>query len=139
MNALITNIADQRSEELRKRAEGRRRTGRRRTRSRHPAPAFAQELSIRRLGGADGEALERLAGRDSAETPDGEVLGAELDGRLIAAVSLDTGELVADPFTPTDEARSLLELRLAQLSASRGLRHAIRRHGFHLTARERRV
>jgi hypothetical protein len=140
MNALITNIADQRREELRKQAEGHRRSGRRRRqrRSARPAPALAQELSIHRLGDADRNALERLAGLDSAETPRGEVLGAELDGRLIAAVALETGDLVADPFTPTDQARSLLELRIAQLSRSHGARHAIRRHGFHLRAAQRR-
>ncbi len=130
MNALITSIAKQRTEDLHKHAERRRRA--RRVRARRAAPAFAQELSLRRLGAADDEALERLAERDSAETPRGDVLGAELEGHLIAAVSLDSGELVADPFTRTEPARSLLELRVKQLGVRRprrGYRLAVPKTG----------
>ena len=95
------------------------------TLSRRARPPAPEHVSIRRLGDADSEALDRVAGRDSAERPAGDVLGAELDGRLIAALSITTGEVVADPFTRTDAARSMLLLRAAQLRAS----HAGDGHG----------
>ena len=53
------------------------------------------------------------------------MLGAEIAGRLVAAVSLTGDERLADPFTPTAEARTLLELRAAQLrAAGRGRQQA---------------
>ena len=120
MNALMINLAEQRSKDLRDLAASRRSTrGRRRRQSAGPAAMPLQEVSIRRLGDADSDALDRLAGRDSSERPAGELLGAELDGRLIAAVSIATGDAVADPFTPTAEVHSLLQLRASQLRESR--------------------
>lgn len=76
-------------------------------------------LAIRRLdpGGHDRAALARVAGRDSRDIPTGDVLGAELDGRLIAALSLSTGESVADPFEPTAAARNMLRARAEQMQA----------------------
>ena len=47
--------------------------------------------------------------------PQGDVLLAELDGRLVAALPLDGGRAVADPFTPTQEIVELLVLRAAAL------------------------
>jgi hypothetical protein len=72
-------------------------------------------VTLRRLEGADAEALERLADLDSATPPGGRLLGAEVEGVLLAAISLDTGELVSDPFSRTGELRAMLELRAAQL------------------------
>ena len=141
MNALIINMAGQRSKELRDYASRRRLAGRRRRdRAAGPGAGAADGVSIRRLDrGADGAELARLAGRDSAPTPTGDVLAAERNGRLIAALSLTTGELVADPFTPTAEAGSLLERRAGQLREHRGdPKRPIRRHGFHRPAPARR-
>ena len=64
------------------------------------------------------------------------MLGAEVEGRLLAAVSIDTGKVVADPFSRTAELRDLLELRAGQLrgrsvNADRhagGIRRPGRRH-----------
>jgi hypothetical protein len=72
-------------------------------------------ISIRRLGGDDLDAVERLAQLDSSRPPEGRLLGAEVEERLLAVISLDTGESVADPFSRTVELRALLELRAAQL------------------------
>jgi hypothetical protein len=47
------------------------------------------------------------------------VLVAEVDGSLWAALSLDSGAVVADPFRPSMELRSLLALRAAQIGAAR--------------------
>jgi hypothetical protein len=69
------------------------------------------ELTIRPLGGSDAAELRRLAQRDSAREPSGEVLGAEVHGHLVAAVSTTTGEVVADPFRPTAEVVAALRQR----------------------------
>lgn len=78
-------------------------------------------ITIRRLDDADAEALMHLAALDSATlagghaTERGEWLGVEVEGRLLAAASLDGERTLADPFSRTDELRALLELRVAQL------------------------
>jgi hypothetical protein len=140
MTALLMNMAEQRGKELRDYASARRLAGQRRhSLTARPAARPSGEISIRRLTGDDTEALDRVAGRDSAGLPTGEVLGAEVDGRLIAAISITTGETVADPFTRTDVARSMLVLRAAQLRESRAGDGHARRHGLRrLTARPRR-
>ena len=45
--------------------------------------------------------LERLAALDDRRVPAQPVVLAEVDGRLMAALSERTGEAVADPFEPT--------------------------------------
>ena len=68
-----------------------------------------------REDGSDTVALAILAERDSGEVPEGNVLVAEVEGRILAAVSIDDGTVLADPFSRTRELRNLLELRRAQL------------------------
>jgi hypothetical protein len=64
-------------------------------------------------------AVRRLAQLDSAiRPPAGTVLLASVDGRPVAARSLEHGTVVADPFVPTADAVRLLELRAAQLAAA---------------------
>jgi hypothetical protein len=58
-------------------------------------------LTIRHANGADATALARLAALDSSRVPSGELLIAELDGQLVAALSIDTGAAIADPFEHT--------------------------------------
>jgi hypothetical protein len=134
MIALHPEISAERNRELHRRADSHRRSGKGRARRGHsPAERSArvEQLSIRRLGtgSRDRQALEQLAGRDSAAVPTGDVLGAELDGRLVAAISLTGGERVADPFTPTSDARALLALRATQMLEAGGQGHgsAVRR------------
>ena len=57
--------------------------------------------TIRAAAPADREELRRLAAVDSQPVPRGAVLLAEVDGRIVAAVSMATGRAVADPFLPT--------------------------------------
>lgn len=85
------------------------------------------EIRIRRmdLTGEDRVALARLAGRDSSATPEGPVLGLEVEGSLLAAVSLTTGHTVADPFSRTAELRKLLEVRAGQLRRRSGQRRGL--------------
>jgi hypothetical protein len=72
-------------------------------------------LTIRRLGATDEEAVERLVELDSGRRPKGELMGAEIEGRLLVAISTETGHSVADPFVRTAELRQLLEIRIAQM------------------------
>ena len=73
------------------------------------------EVTIRRLTEADRPAVLRLVQLDSADAPNGDLLGAEIEGRLVAIVPVAGGETVSDPFSRTGELRALLELRAAQL------------------------
>jgi hypothetical protein len=78
-----------------------------------------QESITIRLSGTDDEAaLRRLAGRDSAPAPDGRLLVAYVGDQLRAAVSLDGGEAIADPFHPTAGLVRMLTARAEQLRVS---------------------
>jgi hypothetical protein len=81
--------------------------------------ASEDQVTIRRLNHQDDESVVRLAQLDSSDTPTGELLGAVVDGRLVAALSLSSGEAVANPFMQSDGVRSMLELRARQLSPKR--------------------
>ncbi|MBV9714310.1 MAG: hypothetical protein JOZ64_02935 [Solirubrobacterales bacterium] len=74
-----------------------------RTISAHRARAVAAEtITIRRAYADDDHALLRLATLDSAGAPPPPpVLLAEVDGELRAALSMASGSVVADPFSPT--------------------------------------
>jgi hypothetical protein len=136
MTALITSLANERSAELRRAAASRRRVafGRRARAARREAHlAEVEDVSVRRLDHrpSDRAALEYLADLDSSKPLTGEVLGAELDGALVAAISLTTGDVIADPFIRTDHIRSLLELRASQIRGQQP-RFGRRRRGSHL-------
>ena len=119
MIALIQSMSSQRGKEMREAAASQRLAARARNETSLRAEAEPQ-IEIRRLAptGADQRELERLAGRDSATTPSGDVIAAERDGQLLAAMSLTTGELVADPFLPTAAARTALISRAGLLRRS---------------------
>ena len=72
-------------------------------------------LTVRSATSADSAAAERLARLDSTTPLRGPALLAEADGRLVAALSLEDGRAVADPFTYTEGALALLELRAGQV------------------------
>lgn len=61
--------------------------------------------------------VRRLAALDDSPPLDGDVLLAFVDGEAVAAVSLDDGRVVANPFLPTADTVRLLSLRAAQLAA----------------------
>ncbi len=98
----------------------------------HDTSPDRYEIAIRTLNVEDAPAVERLAQLDSAEIPAGHLLGAVVDGRLVAAASVETGRSIADPFVPSDELRVLLAERVSQLRGRgrgrRGLRRLVRRH-----------
>jgi hypothetical protein len=78
----------------------------------------ASTVLIRAASGTDVAALDRLAQLDSAHVPTGDLLVAEADGTLVAALSVDNGSAIADPFRPTADVVDLLALR-ARLGAER--------------------
>jgi hypothetical protein len=68
----------------------------------------APTVVIRAARGSDGIALANLAGLDSQRPPTGDVLVAEQDGALVAALAGD--RVIADPFRPTADLVALLRL-----------------------------
>ena len=89
----------------------------------HPVP-----LAIRPACAADAAALRRLAELDTSplaarELPtraaDGKVLIAEADGKPVAALALDDGLLVGDPFAPTAGVAALLRMAASQIARAR--------------------
>jgi len=85
-----------------------------------------------RVAREDDEAtLLRLAALDSAAAPRGDVLVASVDGEILAAIALDSGRVIADPFRHTADLVELLRTR-AHLLGERGSeigrkRHSLRR------------
>jgi hypothetical protein len=73
-------------------------------------------LTIRRATDADAFAIRRLAAIDSAAPPTGHVLLAEMGDELWAAVSVDSGAAIADPFRPSADVVDLLRFRAERLS-----------------------
>ena len=79
-----------------------------------------KNVTVRRSAPGDESALARLASLDSASPPRGPALIAEADSRMLAALPLGSGRAIADPFEPTGDLVSLLELRRAQMEAAQG-------------------
>ena len=71
-------------------------------------------ITIRRSRTDDVKAIDRLAQLDSRSAPQGDALLAFIDDELRAAVPLNGGEAVADPFHRTAEVVDLLKLRVGQ-------------------------
>ena len=82
--------------------------------------ALRDVVVIRPAHDADIAALHDLAELDSAAPLEGTVLVAVVDGAAWAALSLDDGRVIADPFIPTAGAVELLRLRAAQMRAAAG-------------------
>jgi hypothetical protein len=75
----------------------------------------SEPITITAAGRADREELERLAELDSRHAPVGPALIARVDGQLRAAVGVEDGSAVADPFHPTADL-----VRVLRAAASRG-------------------
>ena len=74
-----------------------------------------ENVTIRRAGEADGASLRRLAGLDSKRVPPGNLLLAEVDGKGWAAVAIESGEVIADPFQHTAHLVEMLQLRATRI------------------------
>jgi hypothetical protein len=82
----------------------------------------AHPLTVRAATRRDARDLRILAALDGASPLRGKVLLAELDCVPIAAISLATGSLIADPARDSDQAVRKLRLCRYQLSSQTGRR-----------------
>ena len=85
----------------------------------HTFMDVAPAVTIREGEPADDAALRRLAERDSATVPSGPLVVALAGGELRAAVAIDDGATIADPFHRTDELVELARTRATQLRERR--------------------
>jgi hypothetical protein len=79
------------------------------------AVAGRERIVIRVPGEGDEGAIFRLVGLSERPAPPQPLLLAEADGKLVAAVSTRTGEVVSDPFVASADVVALLRLRATQL------------------------
>jgi hypothetical protein len=75
----------------------------------------ATDVTVRLARREDFRQLAELAVLDSAALPQGELVVAETGGRIVAALPLDGGRPIADPFHRTAALVEVLELRARQL------------------------
>ena len=80
---------------------------------------MSEPITIRHSTGMDRVAIDELAELDGRPAPVGETLLAEVDGKLWAAVGIDDGSAVADPFLPAADVVWLLQIRAEQERAAR--------------------
>jgi hypothetical protein len=74
------------------------------------------EIKLRDAVEADAVALLRLARLESKRRPpEGRLIVAEDDGELVAAMAVESGAVIADPFKHTAEIVAMLEVRVRQL------------------------
>jgi hypothetical protein len=73
---------------------------------------------MRRAYPDDAAALARLAALDSGRIPAGDLLVAEVDGELWAAVAVGCTSAIADPFRPSAAIVRLLRMRASQLDTA---------------------
>ncbi|MEA2439647.1 MAG: hypothetical protein QOH76_1071 [Thermoleophilaceae bacterium] len=89
----------------------------------------SEAVLMRRATAGDTARIRTLALLDDKRVPAGPFLVAEVGGRIVAARSLSTGTVVADPFRLTSDIVAMLRLRAAQVGATadlagrRALRH----------------
>jgi hypothetical protein len=104
-----------------------RRLGRTQTASGVARPHRRREepVTLRLARPDDAAALLRLTQLDCRPEPRGSYVLAEIDGEIVAALSLEAGELVGNPFRATAHLRPLLELRAKQLARRRRHRVAL--------------
>lgn len=86
----------------------------------HTTAHQSQEITIRLARSADADQIRRLAELDSASAPVGDLLVALVGDKMRAAVSIEDGQAIADPFHPSAELASLLSERAEQLRTPRG-------------------
>jgi hypothetical protein len=79
------------------------------------SPSLFTEILIRSARHDDAATLRRLAALESARAPRGQVLVAERDGHVKAALAVEDGHTVADPFSATADLITLLRTRARAL------------------------
>ena len=79
------------------------------------SPSQLSHMTIRTAEPQDYARLSNLASLDSARPLHGQALVAEVDGDAVAALEVDSGRAVADPFRRTASIVDLLRLRARQI------------------------
>jgi hypothetical protein len=79
----------------------------------------SEPITIRHSTSRDRAGIEELAELDGRPAPMGETLVAVVSGQLWAAVGVDDGSAVADPFLPTADVVWLLQFRAEQERVAR--------------------
>ncbi len=87
---------------------------------------MTKSITLKLATEADSQRLARLAELDGKHAPHGDVLLAETDGRLLAAIGMD-GSVIADPFERTADAVNLLRIQLNGEPARRPRRRRLGR------------
>jgi hypothetical protein len=87
------------------------------------------EITIRAARAKDLSEIERIAARDSKNLPSGPLLVAQVSGDLRAAISLEDGRVVADPFHRTAELVEMLRIRAEGASDVHRPPAPLRRYG----------
>lgn len=88
-----------------------------------PAPLARQvgargEIAIRAARPGDAAAIRRLAQLADHAVPAGALLVAASDGEPLVVLSLETGEMLSDPFRVSADLAELLSTRSAQLHSA---------------------
>jgi hypothetical protein len=81
-----------------------------------------EPITIRHSRDGDRARVLELAELDDRPAPVGDTLVAEVGGRLWAAVGIDDGGAVADPFRPAGDLVMLLHVRAEQERVTRAAR-----------------
>ena len=77
------------------------------------------EITIRTARAEDMREIARVAGRDTHELPEGALLVAKVGSDVRAAISLEDGSVIADPFHRTAELVQMLKIRAVAVRAAR--------------------
>ena len=85
------------------------------------------EITIRAARAEDMGELARVAARDTHDLPDGRLLVAKVGSDVRAAISLDDGTIIADPFHRTVELVAMLKIRASAVRSTRRPHDASRR------------
>jgi len=91
-------------------------------------PQLPDAVLVRRETVSDAARVRMLARLDDRKLPHGPFIVAEFGGETVAAMSLSSGDVVADPFRRTKDAVDMLRLRAAQLEERSRQAEARERH-----------
>ena len=84
---------------------------------------------VRRATAGDEKRIRVLALLDDRRVPAGPHLVAEMGGEPVAAISLSSGDVVANPFRHTGDAADLLRMRAVQIATDAARFEARRARG----------
>ena len=95
----------------------------------HVTHIDSTEIVIRAARDEDMGEVARVAGRDTGDLPGGPILVAKVGTDVRAAISLEDGAVIADPFHRTAELVQMLKIRAGSVSRARR-NHLGRRRGY---------